>query len=80
MSLETLYGLLPQYEGVVHLAHSAVEINSALAHGDITQDERDALLVDLANTHGIVLAAEEQNQRLFAEQVLRALASLPIPS
>jgi hypothetical protein len=80
MSYETLYGMLPGYAGIANLASRAQEINQALAQEQIAPDEHQALLEDLVRTQVIVDEAQYHEQKLFANQLIKVLASLPMPS
>lgn len=80
MSFDTLCGLLPNYGGIHDLAAQAQAINAAAAQGQITYEEHQALLEDLVRTQVIMGEAQSHEQRLFADQVLKALASLPLPA
>ena len=80
MSYETLYGMLPGYAGIANLAARAQEINQALAQEQIVPDEHTALLEDLVRTQVIVDEAQYHEQKLFANQLIKVLASLPMPS
>lgn len=79
MSYENLYGLLPNYAGLANLAAAAQEINAAAASGQITVEEQMALLEDLVRSHAIISEAQAHEQKLFANQVISVLASLPLP-
>jgi hypothetical protein len=80
MSYETLYGMLPGYAGIADLAARAQEINQALALEQIAPDEHQALLDDLVRTQVIIDEAQYHEQKLFADQLIKVLASLPMPS
>jgi hypothetical protein len=80
MSYDTLYGMLPGYAGIADLATRAQEINQALAQEQIAPDEHTALLEDLVRTQVIIDEAQYHEQKLFADQLIKALASLPLPS
>jgi hypothetical protein len=80
MSYDTLYGMLPGYAGIANLAARAQEINQALAQEQIAPDEHAALLEDLVRTQVIVDEAQYHEQKLFANQLIKVLASLPVPS
>jgi hypothetical protein len=80
MSYETLYGMLPGYAGIADLTARAQEINLALAQEQITPDEQASLLEDLVRTQVIVDEAQYHEQKLFANQLIKVLASLPMPS
>lgn len=80
MSHETLYGMLPGYAGIANLAARAQEINQALALEQIAPDEHQALLDDLVRTQVIIDEAQYHEQKLFADQLIKVLASLPLPS
>jgi transcription elongation GreA/GreB family factor len=80
MSYETLYGMLPGYAGIANLASRAQEINQALAQEQIAPEEHAALLEDLVRTQVIVDEAQYHEQKLFANQLIKVLASLPMPN
>jgi len=80
MSYETLYGMLPGYAGIADLTARAQEINQALAQEQIAPGEHAALLEDLVRTQVIVDEAQYHEQKLFADQLIKVLASLPMPS
>lgn len=80
MSYETLYGLLPQYEGIANLAATAQEINGCATRGEISAEEQYSLLQDLVHTQLIIDEAQRHEQKLFIDQLVKALASLPMPS
>jgi hypothetical protein len=80
MSYDTLYGMLPGYAGIANLAARAQEINQALAQEQIASDEHAALLEDLVRTQVIIDEAQYHEQKLFANQLIKVLASLPMPS
>jgi hypothetical protein len=80
MSYETLYGLLPQYEGVGDLAAKAQEINSYAGRGEISVEEQFSLLQDLVHTQLIIDEAQSHEQKLFVDQLVKVLANLPMPS
>jgi hypothetical protein len=80
MSYETLYGMLPGYASIANLTARAQEINLALAQEQIAPDEHQALLEDLVRTQVIVDEAQYHEQKLFADQLIKVLSSLPMPS
>ena len=80
MSYETLYGMLPEYAGIADLTARAQEINDYAQQGQITTEEQAALLEDLVRTQVIVDEAQFHEQKLFADQLIKVLASLPMPS
>lgn len=80
MSYETLYGMLPAYVGIAELTERAQEINQAFVQGQLTTEEQTALLEDLVRTQILVDEAQYHEQKLFADQLIKVLASLPMPS
>ena len=80
MSYDTLYGMLPGYAGIANLTARAQEINQALAQEQISPEEHAALLEDLVRTQVIVDEAQYHEQKLFANQLIKVLASLPMPN
>lgn len=80
MSYETLYGMLPGYAGIADLSARAQEINAYAQQGQITSEEQAALLEDLVRTQVIVDEAQYHEQKLFTDQLIKVLASLPLPS
>lgn len=79
MITEQLQQLLPGYEGIANLAERASEINQALAQGQITPEEHHALIDDLARTELILNLANEQEKRIFFDQVIDVLKMIPLP-
>lgn len=79
MSLENLYGLLGNYEGIGNLAQQAQQINQAFAQGQIAPEEHAELLADLIRTHNIIVSAEHNEQAMFADKLIKVLSSLPLP-
>jgi hypothetical protein len=77
---QQLNDLLPTYDGIANLQARAVEINLALAQELIDPSEHRELLADLVRTQGIVDAANTQEQMIFLEKLINALAAIPIPS
>lgn len=79
MSMQELYGLLPNYDQLGELAQQAQEINSYAAQGQITAEEQRALLEDLVRTQLIIDEANWHEQKLFFNQVIDVLMKMPIP-
>lgn len=80
MITQALHELLPNYNGIADLATRASEINQALAQQQIAPDEHRALLDDLVQTQLILNVANEQEKRIFFDQVIDVLMSIPLPS
>lgn len=79
MSMQELYGLLPNYDQLGELAQRAQDINSYAAQGQITAEEQRALLEDLVRTQLIIDEANWHEQKLFFNQVIDVLMKMPIP-
>ena len=70
--------LLPNYHDRDQLLQRAHDINALHYQGEITESERDDLLADLVNTAVIAAEANEQEQKILLDQVVRVLSMLPI--
>lgn len=79
MSMENLYGILPNHQDLAGLAAQAQAINAAAAQGDISGEEHHALLQDLVRTQVIQGEAQTHEHKLFADQVVAVLSRLPLP-
>lgn len=79
MSMQDLYGLLPNHHDLSGLAAQAQAINAAVAQGQITYEEHQALMEDLVRTQVIQNEAQTHEQKLFADQVISVLSNLPLP-
>lgn len=79
MTIEALQQLLPGYDGVANLVARAGEINQALAQQQITSKEHQALLDDLVQTQLILNVANEQEKRIFFDQIIDILKMIPLP-
>lgn len=79
MTMENLYGLLPNHNDLSGLAAQAQAINAAAAGSEITAEEHQALLEDLVRTQVIQGEAQTHEHKLFADQVVAILSRLPLP-
>ena len=75
-----LQDLLPGASDCQELAQQAGEINALYVAGEISAEERDSLLRDLANTRVIQQAANSQDQQILLDQVCKLLMAAPLPS
>jgi hypothetical protein len=70
--------MLPDNAAVARLADSARDINRSYVNGEISPDERDALLKDLVNSQIIINECDEQERRILLDQVVKILSMIPI--
>lgn len=73
-----LESILPDNVCAARVADRAREINRIYVNGEITLDERDALLFDLVNTETIIREMDEQDRRVLLNQAVKILAAIPI--
>jgi hypothetical protein len=73
-----LESILPDNACVARVAEQAKNINRSYVNGEISPDERDALLFDLVNTETIIQEMDQQERRILLGQAVKILSMIPI--
>jgi hypothetical protein len=73
-----LESILPDNAAVAKLVEQARAINRSYVNGEISHDERDALLTDLVSTQAIIDESDEQQRRILIGQAAKILSMIPI--